>query len=247
MKKLIVIFLLSLCFTANTFSQNRYQIYNVSKDIEVIKIMNNTYLNVSYTSMPQHGRIGSNGIIYINNGQAALFDTPMNKNLTKGLVNWIQDSLQVKIVLFVPNHWHEDCIGGLAYLNSSGIDSYANEMTIQFAKSKNLPLPHYGFKDTLTLHLGDKKIFCEYLGAAHTLDNIVVWLPSEKVLFAGCMVKELKSSNLGNTVDGDLKAYPETIKQVLEKFHNADIVIPGHGLFGGLELLKHTLDLCSFK
>ena len=120
-------------------------------------------------------------------------------------------------------------------------------MTVQLAKAKNLPLPTNGFKDSITLYLGDKEIFCEYLGAAHSMDNIVVWIPSEKLLFAGCMVKELNSKHLGNTTDGDLKAYPETIKRVLNKYHDAKYVVPGHGLFGGLELLRHTLDLSVKK
>jgi metallo-beta-lactamase class B len=195
--------------------------------------------------MPQYGRIGSNGLILINSGEAALFDTPMNEQLTKDLVKWIQDSLKVKIVEFVPNHWHSDCIGGLVYIKSLGIASYANEKTIEIAKTNNLATPAHGFKDSLTLTLGNKQIICTYLGAAHSLDNIVVWIPSEKVLFAGCMVKELKSTNLGNTADGDLKEYPRTIEKVLDKYHNAKYVIPGHGDFGGIELIKHTLDLSN--
>ena len=75
------------------------------------------------------------------------------------------------------------------------------------------------------------------------LDNIVVWIPSEQILFPGCMVKEIRSGNLGNTADGDVKAYPDTITKVLKKFPSAKIVIPGHGNYGGAELIKHTLDI----
>ncbi|HOZ15061.1 MAG TPA: hypothetical protein PK784_09755 [Tenuifilaceae bacterium] len=44
------------------------------------------------------------------------------------------------------------------------------------------------------------------------VDNIVVWIPLEKILFSGCMAKSTNSTNLGNTVDGDLKAYSITIQ-----------------------------------
>jgi metallo-beta-lactamase class B len=247
MKKLLLIFFLEIFFVKYLSAQTQYQKIDVTKDIEVIKINEHAYVHVSYLQMPQYGRVGSNGLIFINNGNAALFDTPMNDSLTKDLVNWITKTLKVNITLFVPNHWHNDCIGGLAYLNCLGIESYASEMTIQIAKSKDLPIPKYGFKDSLTLSLGEKKIICSYLGAAHSLDNIVVWIPSEKILFAGCMAKEIKSTNLGNTVDGDLMAYPKTIMKVLEKYSDAQFVIPGHGQFGGIELLKHTLELCTKK
>jgi metallo-beta-lactamase class B len=245
MKKLFLLTMILFCFVKYSFAQEQYKTIIISKDIEVIKITENAFVHTSYTSTPQYGRIGSNGLIFINNGEAVLFDTPMTDSLTKDLVDWITDTLKVKLVKFVPNHWHVDCIGGLAYLNSLGIESYANEITVQIAKSQNLPAITHGFKDSLTLSLGDKKIFCEYPGAAHSLDNIVVWIPSENILFAGCMVKEIKSKNLGNTADGDLKAYPGTILKVLNKYHKARFVIPGHGMFGGIELLMHTLDLCS--
>lgn len=75
------------------------------------------------------------------------------------------------------------------------------------------------------------------------MDNIIVWIPSEKVLFPGCLVKGVNAKGLGNTVDGDLKAYPSTIEKVLHKFPDAKIVIPGHGTVGGIELIRHTKEL----
>jgi metallo-beta-lactamase class B len=118
-------------------------------------------------------------------------------------------------------------------------------MTLDIARNKNLPIPEHGFKDSLQLMLGDKTIDCYYLGAAHSTDNIVVWIPSEKILFAGCMIKSVNARNLGNTADGDLTAYPGTIEKVLVKFPDAEIVIPGHGNFGGLELVWHTKELAN--
>lgn len=103
-----------------------------------------------------------------------------------------------------------------------------------------MPVPEHGFKDSLQLQLGDKRIICYYPGAAHSLDNIAVWIPSELILFTGCMVKSLESGNLGNVADGDLKAYPDTIDKLLLKFPTVKIVIPGHGAVGGTELIKHT-------
>ncbi|HLP17473.1 MAG TPA: subclass B1 metallo-beta-lactamase [Bacteroidota bacterium] len=230
-----------------TFSHAQYQKISVSPDIEVIKISEHAYVHVSYTSLPQYGRVGSNGMILLNHGKAALFDTPMTDSLTAVLVRWIQDSLHAKITVFIPNHWHVDCMGGLATLQRMGVESYANDMTIRIARSKHLPLPRHGFKDSLTVLLGDAHIICRYLGPAHSMDNIVVWIPSEKILFAGCMAKELKSTNLGNTADGDVAKYPDTIAKVLHYYHDAAFVIPGHGEFGGIELLKHTLELSSKK
>jgi metallo-beta-lactamase class B len=217
----------------------------ITPDIEIIQVSDHAYVHVSYTQTAQWGRIASNGVIYAVNGEVLLFDTPMTDSLTKDLVHWITDSLKAQIVGFVPNHWHDDCMGGLSYLHSIGIPSYANEMTREIAKAKGLPVPQTGFVDSLTLHLSDQAVLCKYYGPGHAFDNIIVWIPSERILFAGCMVKEMRSQNLGNTADADLAGWPKTISRVMAAYLGVRIVVPGHGQFGGIELLQHTFELLT--
>jgi len=242
MKLSFTLFLsVTLCFSV--FSQGN--VIRVSKDLELIRISENAYVHVSYTFLQPYGRFGSNGLLFVNGDESFLFDTPMTDSLTMELVGYIRDSMQLTIAGFIPNHWHEDCIGGLGFLQSQKIESYANQMTIDIATSKNLPVPEHGFKDSLTVKLGDRLIQCYYPGAAHSMDNVVVWIPSEKVLFTGCMVKSINSKNLGNTADGDQAAYPKTIDTVIRRFPMATIVVPGHGQAGGRELLVHTKELAT--
>ncbi|MDU1889674.1 MAG: subclass B1 metallo-beta-lactamase [Dysgonomonas sp.] len=226
------------------FSQQvSYKRIRVSDDIELIKLSQNAYVHVSVTEIGSFGKVASNGVVLIKEGKAVLLDTPVTNEQTETLVNWIADSLKAEVTKFVPNHWHEDCMGGLEYLQSKDISSYANQMTIDIAKEKGLPQPEQGFNEFFSLSLKGMDIQCYYLGAGHALDNIVVWIPSEKILFAGCMVKDINSNGLGNTVDGDVKEWPDTIQKVLNKFPEAEIVVPGHGEIGGLELVEHTYKL----
>lgn len=244
MKKIFIGFFIGL-IQLSGFSQSDYNTIKISKDVELIKINENAYIHVSYANPPNYGRIGANGLILINKKEAFLFDSPWTDSMTMDLVKYIVDTMKLKIVGFIPNHWHVDCMGGLGFLQSQNIESYANQMTIDIAESKGLAIPNHGFKDSLQLQLGDKLIKCYYLGAAHSLDNIVVWIPSEEILFAGCMVKSINSKDLGNTADGDLIAYPKTIESLISKFPNAKVVIPGHGQFGGLDLISHTIDMAT--
>jgi len=237
-----IILLLCLVIASANFAQTHTQI-KVNDDITLVKISDDAFIHISYTSDTNYGRFPSNGLIFINNNEAFLFDTPFTNEQTKDLLDFITDSLKLKVIGFVPNHWHNDCTGGLDYLKRIGVKTYANQLTIDILKQKGQNYPDNGFKDSLQLFLGDKEILCYYLGAAHSMDNIVVWIPSMKILFAGCMAKSINSTNLGNTVDGDLKAYPITIQKVIDKFPDAKMVIPGHGNFGGIELLTHTLKL----
>lgn len=224
---------------------NSQEPVKVCQDLELIQISSNAFVHVSYVTLPEYGRTSANGLIFINNKRAFLFDTPWTDSLTCGLISYLRDQMGVRVAVFIPNHWHEDCMGGLNYIKSQNIKSCANQLTIDIAKSKGLPLPDQGFSDSVRISLGDKSVYCYYPGAAHSIDNIVVWIPSERILFPGCMCKSLESDNLGNISDGDPGEYQNTIDKVIQKFKSARVVIPGHGRIGGTELLIHTRSLAG--
>lgn len=222
-----------------------YQHIRVAEDIELIKISPDAYIHVSTAEMAGFGRVSSNGLILIDGNECFLFDTPSDVAQTETLVRFLKEKMNLSIKVFVPNHWHSDCMGGLTFLQKNSIRSYANNKTIAIARQQNFPLPDEGFDDSLELSLGNKKVLCWYPGAAHSMDNIVVWIPSEEILFAGCMCKSIESSNIGNVADGDAVQYPVTIDKVISRFSNAKIVVPGHGNVGGFDLLLHTKVLAS--
>ncbi len=242
MKGIILGIVLAFMY-ATSYSQSDGEIIKISKDLELVKLSEHAYIHISYKNLPKYGRIGANGLLLVDKNKAFLFDSPWTDSLTNELYRWITDSMKLKIIGFIPNHWHDDCMGGLRFLQQHGIPSFANQMTIDIVTSKGLPIPSHGFKDSLTLKLNKKTIMCYYLGAAHSTDNIVIWIPSEQILFAGCMIKSIDTQNLGNTADGDLISYPQTIDSVRKKFPLAKIVIPGHGKAEGIELITHTKDL----
>ena len=215
-------------------------IIKISADLELVRISNNAFMHVSYGEVPGYGRVAANGLIFIEGHKAILFDSPWNDTQTEVLITYLEEEMGLKMKGFVPNHWHNDCMGGLGYLKSRKIISYANSLTQQIAREKGLPVPDHGFSDSLVLRLGRKEVRCYFPGAAHSTDNIVVWIPSEKILFPGCICKSADARNLGNTADGDLAAYPKTVEWNIRKFPDAKTVIPGHGGYGGPELLTHT-------
>ncbi|HSP88373.1 MAG TPA: hypothetical protein VLN45_09590, partial [Ignavibacteriaceae bacterium] len=91
---------------------------------------------------------------------------------------------------------------------------------------------------------GSENIICCYFGKAHTSDNIVVWITEEEILFGGCMIKSLNSSK-GNLADANVNEWANTVEKIKKKFNSAKMVIPGHGDYGGIELLDYTIKLFS--
>ena len=231
---------LSIRVTCVTHGQIR-----ITDDLYLMKITQNAYLHVSFADSPPYGRVSANGLIFTNGSKAFLFDTPWNDTLTSCLANYLTGTMGLTIEGFVPNHWHSDCMGGLGYILSKGIKTYGNKLTSEIAAREGLPQPETGFTDSLHIMLGDTDICLFFPGPAHSTDNIVTWIPSEAILFPGCMCRSAESDNLGYTADGDLSTYRKTIENVTKRFCGAKIVIPGHGDTGGMDLLQHTISLCS--
>jgi metallo-beta-lactamase class B len=235
-----------LLFTFVQFSlpaQSGYPKVHIADDLELIKLSEKAYVHVSYFEMQSFGRVAANGLLLVDKGEAFLFDSPWNDAQTEKLLAFVSDSLKTGVSTFIPGHWHDDCVGGMKYLHSEGVKSYANQMTVDILKEKGLPVPQHGFNDSLSLKLNDIEIYCYYLGAGHSTDNIVVWIPSEEILFGGCMVKDLHSKDPGNLSDAKTDEWPGTIQKVIAKFPGVKTVIPGHGRIGGKELLEHTKEL----
>jgi metallo-beta-lactamase class B len=225
-----------LLFSLQGFAQKRL--------INITQISPKTYIHESFLQTKDWGKVSCNGLIFVNNNQALVFDTPANLEATNELINIIQDSLKARIVGVVVNHFHDDCLAGLTVFHQMNIPSYANYRTIALAKNNGYQIPENGFNKRLVLKVAGERVNNFYFGAAHTKDNIVSYIPTEKVLFGGCMTKAL-GANKGNLEDADTLQWANTIKKV-EKLKPA-IVVPGHGKPGGPELLDYTAKLFELK
>ena len=171
-----------------------------------------------------------------------VFDTPPNDTASLQLINWIETKLKAKVKAIVVNHFHGDCLGGLNAFHQRGIPSYANQLTIELAMANGYAVPQNGFNGVLNLKIGGKTVENRFLGEGHSKDNIVSYVPSERVLFGGCMVKE-SDAGKGHLADANLGDWPKTVAKVKAQYPDARFVIPGHGKWGGKELLDYTMEL----
>ncbi|MDB2607039.1 subclass B1 metallo-beta-lactamase, partial [Zobellia sp.] len=122
------------------------------------------------------------------------------------------------------------------------IPSYANNKTIELAKKEGNPVPQVGFDSKNELVLGNQKIINRHFGEAHARDNIVSYIPNEHLLFGGCAVKSLNAAK-GYLGDANVKEWSKTIEKIKATYPDLKIVIPGHGDYGGPELLDYTSTL----
>lgn len=236
-----------LCLITTSLHSQSAAKFVVNDDIQIIHLSDSVYTHVTWENSEQFGRFPSNGLIIIKNGEAVMVDTPMDNAKTRILTEFIEDKLNARMVKLIIGHYHDDCMGGLEYIQNRGIESIANSMTIDKCRELNLPLPSVGFSDSLAFDLHGEKIICRYFGGGHTFDNITVWLPQQKILFGGCMVRSARSRGLGNLTDAVVTEWDTTIMKVSGTYPDAKYVVPGHGETGDIRLLTHTMQLVTIQ
>ncbi len=241
-KACILIILCILTRSVTTQAQNTNSII-IDKDIQLERIGDSVFIHISWHESDDYGRFPSNGLVLIRQGKALLVDTPMDNDKTERLCNFLEDSLGAETELLIAGHFHNDCLGGLEYLQEQSVESLANSLTVEICKQKGLPVPSHSFTDSLGFDFHGEKIVCRYPGAGHSKDNITVWLPMQQILFGGCLVKSMHSRGLGNLSDAVVDEWDITIIKLMQLYPDVQTVIPGHGASGGQELLSHSLDL----
>lgn len=242
-KCILSFIILLLCVTHSSAKNKPTKINN---DLEITRITEHGYVYTAWVDMGEWGRIGCNGLVIVNEGNAFLMDTPTLESQTVELAKWLEKNLDAKFESFAPGHWHDDCVGGLAWLNLEGVKTYALDLTNAILASRGAEQALESFKDSLTLSVGGIEVQLHFLGGGHATDNIVAWVPSEKILFGGCMLKDNNSTNIGNTSDAaPLEEWLRTVQGVEEKFPDATTIIPGHGNHGGKEIFTRTKEIIN--
>ncbi|MBC3539237.1 subclass B1 metallo-beta-lactamase [Rufibacter sediminis] len=208
------------------------------------RLSDNVYVHTSFLQTESFGKVGCNGMLVINENQAVIFDTPADKASARTLLEVITEKMKSEVKAVVATHFHADCVGGLDMFHEQGIPSYANQKTIEFLieKKDGSSIPQNTFEQLLTLTVGKEKVYAEFLGEGHTKDNVIGYFPYEKALFGGCLIKETGAGK-GNLEDANVAAWPGTVANLKQKYPDAKIVIPGHGKWGGVELLEYTIQL----
>lgn len=239
----LVVCVLFGLLTEPTIAQTHKLPHTIAPDLEVSQLANNLWLHTSWRTVPGFGRVLSHGLVVVSENKALLVDTAWGDSLTQSLLIWIVNDLNATVERAVVTHAHEDRLGGIATLKAAGIPTYALALTAEDARSNHLPVPDSLLEPIDHLAVGGRTLETFYPGPGHTRDNLVVWLPEEKLLFGGCFIRAAEHTAMGYTGDADVEAWSSSVQAVLDRYINLDIVIPSHGKPGGQNLLHHTLHL----
>ena len=96
-----------------------------------------------------------------------------------------------------------------ALIEERGAEDWASEqgrMPRLFTGAESIPgltHPTDTFEDSLTIDLGNRQVELRYLGRGHTSGDIVVWLPEERIIFAGDLVEAQAAPYMGDSYPGE--------------------------------------------
>lgn len=210
--------------------------------VELHKVNERIWVHVSYANY-NGSRTPSNGVMAVTSKGLVLIDSPWNNEQTRELLKLAKNIFKKDVTHAVITHAHDDWIGGIEALLENKVDVRSTSLTAKEAEKNGFKRPQATLDSEPKITVGDVDLEIFYPGEGHSRDNITVWFPKQKVLFGGCLIKSQESGELGSITDANLQQWPSSVKKVLERYSNAEVVIPGHGKWGNMDLARHTLKL----
>ena len=165
--------------------------------------------------------------------------------LAKKLIAEIKKLTSQKVVAVIVTHYHADHIYGLQEFRNIGAKIYAQgegrsyitsetakqrliASRIDFAPWVNASTKLIGadvwIDRSYTLTVGSVVFKISRVGPAHAPEDLIIYIPSEKVLFAGDLVFRGRIPFVGNA---DSKGWLQALDEIGSL--NPNVVIPGHG------------------
>lgn len=233
MRKIFI--LITLLFAANSYAS----------ETEVIKIAKDVYAFIGVDGAANSGFVVTNeGVVVI--------DTQGPKELSLFLKKKIREITQQPVIYVINTHYHGDHTFGNQYFKEAKeILSHENtkknlienktqheERFKRFFGEKSLDEfeltpPTKTFTNTFSMRVGSASFELVYLGNGHTDGDIIVYLPTERLIFTGDL---LYTNRLPWVQDGNIKNWREALKKV--EWFEADTYVPGHGMIADKKGLK---------
>ncbi len=242
----LAISLLTVLFSFFSCEENNHvdDLEYMSESLIIRKLKKGVYIHTSYLDTNDFGKVSCNGLIYFNGGQLFIADTPATEKASIELLEHLSKFTEIDNLGVVATHFHTDCTAGYDAFFKYKIASYNSVKSMEIANKLEITSAQRYFHDGFEMAVGKGSVEGKYFGEGHTSDNIVVYLLNEKVLFGGCLIKEL-GADQGNLDDANISEWALSVERLKQNYPDVEIVVPGHGKEGGKKLLDYTIKLFS--
>lgn len=265
---LILFFFLMVC-SCETESNDLIEI-DLTDELRLKEISKNTFLVTHSYPWP-----GNSLLIRMENSDFVWIDTPYTPEAAACVIDWLYEEYGDGIkITEINTGFHIDNLGGNSELIKNNIPVHGSQLTCELLRTRSKetmleiqklldpledkeyldkyasfefaePTHVFNINDEQVLSFGKETVEIYYPGPTHTYDNLVVYIPSKKILFGGCMVLSSDTEKVGYIKDGNIEEWPLSLERVMEKYKAVEIVVPGHGDPGDISLIEHTITVIN--
>jgi metallo-beta-lactamase class B len=229
--------LILLCLlTAQSTAQEK----NLSLDVRLLD--NHVYI-YHFDALSDGSPICANGVLIEGKDSVVIINTPWNFIQTIQLIDWITTVLKKPIALVIVTHAHPDRIGGVTISLGDKYPVYGSERTSFEAAKNGFRRPDNVFLTDTTFRCSGIRLETFYPGTGCTADNLIVYIDSLDILYAGCFLRSVETTSLGEISDADVAAWTRSLERLKEKYPHPRIVVPGSGSWnpGSVEVTEKLL------
>ncbi|MDE3247686.1 MAG: BlaB/IND/MUS family subclass B1 metallo-beta-lactamase [Bacteroidota bacterium] len=217
---------------------------SAQEKLSIVPLTGNYYIYTTY-NLYQGSPVPANGMYLVTKRGVVLFDTPWDSTQFQPLLDSIEQKHHQPVILCIATHWHADKTAGLEYYRRKGIKTYTTVLTDELSKANHQPRAEYLLTKDTVFHTSSYTFETFYPGEGHTKDNIVLWFPKEKILYAGCLVKGAEAKTLGFLGDGNTAAYASTLKKLKAKYPHPNFIIVTHSDWHDTNSLQHSIEMAE--
>jgi cyclase len=176
---------------------------------------------------------GGNTAAFIATKGVVLVDTK-DPGMGPGIMAQVRSVTDKPVTTIINTHTHGDHTGSNEFFGAS-VDSVVHENTKAnlarmpaFQGEKAQFLPKRTYKDKLTLGAGKDQIDLYHFGPGHTSGDTFIVFTALRTIHMGDMFPWKDAPFIDRSNGGSGRAWPQTLKALLDGVKNVDAVIGGH-------------------
>ena len=202
----------------------------------------------AYVQLDGSWGLNNSGFLVGRDG-VTVIDTCFTEKRTRALVDTIGSVTSLPLRTLINTHHHGDHTHGNYLLPAATIIGHElcrEEMVasghiatglfpgVDWGQLQVAP-PFVCFEQRLDVYVDDRKVELDFVGPAHTTNDVIAWLPQHRVLFAGDLVF---NGGTPFVVMGSVAGSIEAVARL--RALGAETIVPGHGGVCGPDVLDRV-------
>jgi cyclase len=208
----------------------------------------------AYVQLDGSWGLNNSGFLVGRDG-VTVIDTCFTERRTRALIDTIASITALPLRTLVNTHHHGDHTHGNYLMPAAtiiGHDLCREEMMaaghlatglfpgVDWGRLEVAP-PFVCFEQRLDVYVDERKVELDFVGPAHTTNDVIAWLPQQRVLFAGDLVF---NGGTPFVVMGSVAGSLAALERL--RLLGPEVIVPGHGSVCGLSVIDDQVAYLRF-